>query len=149
MENGKYFRTVDDTSVNIPQEAIAKAVNTATYVVSMPFKLLDPGAVIRYLGEDKLADGRPVDVIEVAYNTDQHENHSTSDVWRYYFDRPDRKIVANWVDAGDHYSLVENLTYERVGGILFNKKRQSFRVDSLGNKLYLRADYAYGNYQVE
>lgn len=149
LENGRYSRTLNDTPVELEQSALEQSVNTSTYVVSMPFKLLDPGPVLQYLGEDTLEDGRLVDIIELHYNAAAHDNLSSSDSWRYYFDRPDRKIVANWVKTSDHFSLVENLTYERVGGILFNKERKSYRVDSLGNKLYLRAEYWYDNYQVE
>lgn len=142
LENGSYSRTVNDSLITMDQSTLEQAVNTSTYVVSMPFKLLEPGTELKYLGEKELEDGRMVDVLEVGYGSD-------SDTWRYYFDRPERKIVANWVQTSDHYSLVENLTFERVGGILFNKERKSYRVDSLGNKLYLRAEYLYDNYQVE
>lgn len=149
LDNDRYTRTVNDTLVEASQESLQQAVNTSTYVVGLPFKLLDPGSRLEYRGEQTLADGRVVDVIQVNYDADAQDNHSTSDIWRYYFDRPDRKIVANWVKTSDHFSLVENLTYERVGGILFNKARKSYRIDSLGNKLYLRADYLYGDYRVE
>jgi len=47
------------------QEALEKAVNTSLYVVSMPFKLLDPGAEIQYLGEETLAGGQALDVIQL------------------------------------------------------------------------------------
>ena len=149
LKEGLYTRTVNDTLKEMTQEALSKAVNTSVYVVSMPFKLLDPGADIKYLGQQELSGGRKADVIEVAYDASAYNNHSTSDVWRYYFDPQDAKIIANWVQTGDHFSLIENISYERVGGILFNKERKSFRVDSLGNKLYLRAAYLYHKYQVD
>ncbi len=147
LENGQYTRNVDNEEIQMEQESLAKAVNTSVYVISMPFKFLDPGAVIKYLGEETLND-KKVEVVQISYNSDLNENHSTSDVWRYYFDQEDSKIVANWVQTGDHFSRIENITYERVGGILFNKERKSFRVDSLGNKLFLRAHYFYDNYEL-
>ncbi len=149
LQNGQYNRIKNTKPVATSQEALAKAINTSVYVVSMPFKLLDPGAAITYQGEDTLADGRVVDVVRVAYDTEQHANHSTSDVWTYFFDKDGPKIVANWVKTGDHFSLIENQRYERVDGILFNKARKSYRTDSLRNKLYLRADYQYDNYELE
>lgn len=149
FENGTYARTQDGKAVDISQEALVKSVNTSTYVVSLPFKLLDPGPEIIYEGETTLSDGQTVDVLKVSYNADENANHSTSDVWKYYFDKEDAKIVANWVKSIDHFSLIENLSYERAGGILFNKDRKSYRVDSLGNKLFLRAEYSYGDYVVE
>ena len=149
LENGQYSRTKDGEAIETSDAALAKAINTSTYVIGIPFKLLDPGPQITYEGEFTTEDGRVLDVLRVAYDAAQHANHSTSDVWKYYFDKEDRKVVANWVDAGDHYAFIENLTYARAGGILFNKDRKSYRVDSLGNKLYLRAEYTYDNYELQ
>ena len=149
LEQGHYSRTINGIPVELSQEALARAVNTSTYVVGMPFKLLDPGASISYEGETRMHDGRTVDVIRVDYDAEAHDNHSSTDTWKYYFDQGDRKIVANWVKTSDHYSLVENLSFVRVGGILFNRERKSYRVDSLGNRLWLRATYLYDNYEVE
>jgi len=145
----EYSRTKNEDWLKIDQETLEKAVNTSLYVVGMPFKLLDEGAKITYEGETNLKDIGLVDVLRVEYDADKHDNHSTSDIWKYYFDKKDGKIVANWVQSSDHANIVENLSFERVGGILFNKKRKSYRLDSLGNKDYVRADYDYGNYQVE
>ncbi|HKK77174.1 MAG TPA: hypothetical protein VJ953_18990 [Saprospiraceae bacterium] len=148
LKDDVYTRTINGDPAEATQEALAKAVNTSTYVVSMPFKLLDPGAQITYEGETSMHDGRVVDVIRVDYNAQQHDNHSTTDTWKYYFDKEDRKIVANWVKTSDHYSLVENVSFVQAGGILFNRERKSYRVDSLGNRLWLRADYIYDNYMI-
>lgn len=147
LEDGKYTRAKDGERMDIKTDNLIKAINTSTYVVGMPFKLLDPGASISYEGELFLENETLVDVIRVSYDPVKNENHSTADVWKYYFDKADRKIVANWVDAGDHANVIENLTYDRVGGILFNKHRKSYRLDSLGKKEYVRAEYFYDNYE--
>lgn len=146
--NGKYHRTINGNPMDIDANQLKKAVNTSTYVIGMPFKLLDAGASINYEGELTMENGTLVDVIRVSYDPVKHDNHSTADVWKYYFDKTDHKIVGNWVQSSDHANIVENLTFERVGGILFNKHRKSYRLDSLGAKEYLRADYAYDNYDV-
>lgn len=148
LEEGIYTRTIDGNPADVTQDALAKAVNTSTYVIGMPFKLLDPGAKISYEGETTMHDGRTVDVIRVDYNAEENDNHSTTDTWKYYFDKPDRKIVANWVKTSDHYSMVENISFVRVNGILFNRERKSYRVDSLGKRLWLRAAYIYDNYSL-
>lgn len=147
LSEGRYHRTVNDSLIQAEQAALEQAVNTSVYVVGIPFKLLDPGPGLHYIGTDTLEEFGVVDILEVNYANDPEE--SGSDIWRYYFDRPDRKVVANWVKTSDHFSLVENLSYTRAGGILFNQDRKSYRVDSLGNKLYLRADYHYDNFRVE
>jgi hypothetical protein len=149
LEEGIYTRTIDGTPADASQDVLEKAINTSTYVIGMPFKLLDPGAKIRYEGEATMHDGRTVDVIRVDYNAEAYDNHSTTDTWKYYFDKTDRKIVANWVKTSDHYSLVENISFVRADGILFNRQRKSYRVDSLGNRLWLRASYLYDNYQLD
>lgn len=149
LQNDVYTRTIDGQPVETSQAILAKAVNTSTYVVGMPFKLLDSGARISYEGESSMADGRTVDVIRVDYDAAQPDKYSTPDTWKYYFDQTDRKIVANWVSTSDHYALVENVSFTRVGGLLFHRERKSYRIDSLGNRLWLRAAYRYDNYEVQ
>ncbi|MEL6274337.1 MAG: hypothetical protein AAFU03_04390 [Bacteroidota bacterium] len=145
----KYSRTRNGVKMAANDEALAKAINTSRYVIGIPFKLLDPGVDIEYLGPDTLYNGRATEVIEVSYNANTHNNHSTSDTWRYYFAVDEPVIVANWVDAGDHFSLIENLSFERVRGILVHQNRKSYRVDSTGQLLYLRAAYQYSDYVIE
>lgn len=149
FKDGKYIRTKDGAATDATTAALTKAINTSTYVIGMPFKLLDPGAAIVYDGELTLEDGKLVDVVKVSYNPVKNKNHSTADVWKYYFDKDEKRIVGNWVQSSDHANIIENLTVERVGGILFNKIRKSYRLDSLGKKEYVRADYSYDNYELE
>lgn len=149
FRDSKYTRTKNGESLDVANENLIKAMNTSTYVIGMPFKLLDPGVDISYEGELFLENETLVDVIKVSYDPVKNKNHSTADVWKYYFDKEDRKIVGNWVNAGDHANVIENLSYVRAGGILFNKDRKSFRLDSLGKKEFVRADYFYDNYEVE
>ena len=148
LSDGQYQRMINGGKSNVPEESLKRAINSSLYVIGIPFKLLDPGAVITYLGVDTL-NNKPVDIIQVAYNSDKFENHSSTEIWKYFFDQETAAVVANWVQTGDHSNIIENLEFERVGGILFHKKRKSYRLDSLGNKAYLRADYYYGNYSVE
>jgi len=146
--NNQYKRTINGRIVEASQESLAKSVNTSTYVIGIPFKLLDPGSVLRYEGGALLNGEHPVDIVSATYDADHNANHSTSDIWKYYFNKENNRVVANWVKASDHYSLVENLTYEEAGGLLFNGKRVSYRVDESGKKQYLRASYKYYNYKV-
>ena len=93
--------------------------------------------------------GQVVDVLQVSYSPEQHANHSSADTWHFYFDQENQNVVANFIESPDHFSLVENTSFQRIGGTLFYKDRKSYRVDSLGNKLYLRAAYTYENFRVE
>lgn len=144
-----YTQTADGEPTEKTQTAIEKGINTSTYVIGLPYKLLDAGAEVIYAGEKTMDTGQVVDVLEVRYNPTQHANHSSADTWYFYFDQENRNMVANFIVSPDHFSLVENTSFQRVGGTLFYKDRKSYRVDSLGNKLYLRATYTYENFVVE
>jgi len=148
LKNGQYTRQINGEFVEVTEVQLAKSVNTSTYVVGIPFKLLDAGTILKYEGESVLSDGLTVDIVSATYDAERNENHSTSDVWKYYFDKKGR-VVANWVKASDHFSLVENLTYVEAGGILFNGKRVSYRVDENGDRMFLRANYNYYNYSLQ
>lgn len=142
----QFSRTKNGEKMEANPTSLEKAINTSTYVIGIPFKLLDPGAQISYIGPTSLPDGRTAEVIEVQYDAETNENHSTSDVWRYYIDKNTAQIIANWVDAGDHYALILNNSFESANGILFHGNRESYRVDEAGKPLFLRARYEYGNY---
>ncbi len=148
LENGKYQRSKNDTLLDVSQESLAKSANSSTYVLGMPFKLLDAGATIRY-GSEQDFKGKKANIIEVRYDADKHENHSSSEPWKFYFDKQTAEWLGYWVASSDHYNIVENISFERAGDLLWIKERKSYRADSLGNRLYLRADYTYGDYTLE
>lgn len=124
-------------------EEVEQAENqarSATYVFFQPFKLLDQGTNLSYEGSLTLGDSLDVEVVRVSYEGDD-EN---SDVWRYYFDRGNR-LVANSVEHQGRISLIVDLEYQQdpVSGLLLNKKRKSYFVDSTLQIKYLRAEYLY------
>jgi len=147
LENGAYARSKNGQDLKLSQEALRKSVNSSLYVIGIPFKLIDPGAEIEYLGEESL-NGKLLDVIKVSYDPKRHNNHSSRNIWKFYFDKSTARVVANWIESADHYNIVENLDFTRVDGLLFHKHRKSYRVDETGEKLYLRAEYQYFDYTV-
>jgi len=144
-----FVKTVNGEESTDPQEKHQKSFNTSMYVVSMPFKLLDPGVDLKYEGTEKIDSGKETHVIKAVYDTGKNKNHSTDDTWWYYFDIEDYTLVANKVITHDHSAIVDNLSFIESGGILFNGHRKSYRLDSLGKKDYLRAEYFYENYQLD
>jgi len=72
-----------------------------TYWLVMPYKLLDPGAVLRYAGSDPLPDGRPAERIEVTFRDGTGLTpRNKYDVWF----AADTKLVEQWSyypDAND------------------------------------------------
>lgn len=149
QEGNVFSRTKNGELMDVQPAALQKAINTSLYVIGIPFKLLDAGAKIRYVGPGALPDGRKTEIVEARYNSDVNANHSTSDIWRYHFDQERPEIIANWVDAGDHFALILNNSFKRENGILFHGNRESYRVDENGKPLFLRARYEYGDYKVQ
>ena len=148
-DNGQLSKTKDKKATDDTQQQLQKSINTSMYVVSIPFKLLDPGVSLKYVGKETLDNNKTAYVIEAVYNVDTHDNHSTNDTWWYYFEETDKRVIANKVKTHDHDAFIDNLSFVTEGGILFNGHRKSYRLDSLGNKDYLRAEYFYDNYKVE
>ena len=147
LEDGNYQRRKNDSLLDVSQAKLAKSVNSSTFVLGMPFKLLDAGAQISYLGETTFMN-KTAEIIVVHYNADQHKNHSSSESWKFYFDKENANWLGYWVASSDHYNTVENLSFEQIGDLSLIKERKSYRADSLGNPLYLRADYTYGAYEI-
>lgn len=140
--NGQIDTTANPTSLK-------NTVLSATFVTNIPFNLLDKGVELSYDGSDVLEKNEAVEVIKAVYNPEKHDNHSTPDIWWYYFNKKDSRLVAYMVKHADHYSYVKNLSYLEKDGFLFCGKRQSFRVDSERNILYLRAEYEYSDFVVK
>ena len=146
--DGELFtkRTNDSTYTITDSKALQSATNNfyaQHFVVCQPFKLLDEGAIMKYLGEDVL-NGRQVDKIAVSYTNDTE----ISDQWTYYFDAVTHKLVANKVKHRDNVSLIENLTFDDASGLVFNAHRKSFTLKENSEIEFLRAEYFYGNFKV-
>lgn len=125
-------------------ESKKKDIDAAYYVMTKPFDLLGSEKNLTYLGLTHLPDGKAVETVQVI-DGDPHD--ATTDIWWYFLDPETFRLVAYKVKTSDHYSLVYNLDWDNSTGILFPTKRESYRVDSLGNHLYLRAAYSYGDYK--
>lgn len=121
-----------------------REIDAAYYVMTKPFDLLDDSKHLSYMGLTQLPNGAKVETVQVI---DGDPADPQTDIWWYYFDTSTFRIVAYKAKTSDHFSLVYNLEWDNSTGILFPAKRESFRVDSLGNHLYLRAAYSYRNYK--
>ncbi len=147
--SGEYSRFINGEAADVSQEAIHKAVQTSLYVIGLPFKLRDPGVSLEYQGLDTLDTGYACHVVQASYDSDDNSNHTTSDVWKFYIDQHDWLVRANWVQSSDHANIVDNIDFIDIEGFKMYGKRESYRLDSLGAKDYLRASYTYGDYRIE
>ena len=118
-----------------------KDFDAAFYTVAQPWKLLDKGGKLIYEGKKTLENGTEVESIRVDYGPD-------SDTWWYYFDSTTHLMLGNEVQLKDHRSLVYDLATEQGGQLFFHGKRESWRVDDSGKRLFLRAEYRYSNFEL-
>ena len=136
----KALKKVNYTVVvdSIELEKALKTALSADYVFFQPFKLLDRETELRYEGIQMIRDTIKTSVVGISYTDDT----ANSDSWKYYFDKK-YHLVAVSVKHNNRISLIENLKFQNYKGILFNKHRKSYFVDSLLQKKYLRAEYFY------
>ncbi len=118
-----------------------KDFDAAYYTLSQPWGLLGDGATLTYEGQKTLENGKTVESVRVDYGPD-------TDVWFYYFDPNSAVMVGNEVHAKDHRSLIYDLGFVEHGGIKLHGQRDSWRIDERGNRLFLRAEYVYSDYEI-
>jgi hypothetical protein len=118
-----------------------KDLDAAFYALAQPWKLLDEGPKLSYEGQKTLENGTLVEVIAVDYGAD-------ADHWWYYFDPKSYLMIGNEVQLKDHRSLIYNLSYDDSIGMLMHGTRESYRVNESGERLYLRAEYSYTEYEL-
>ena len=99
-------------------------VNDAYWLI-MPYKMLDPGVVLRYAGPGELPDGRAAEIVTLTFDDDvgltprnRYEVWIAADTglveqWAYYRDRddPEPRLTSPW--SG----------WQRFGGILLSTDR--------------------------
>lgn len=147
FSNGYYYKMRLGDTIPSDPASVEKFFDTALYTVGMPFKLKDVG--ITFSLEQAANSFSECYALQAAYEPDIIKGESKGDRWIYFIQQTDHKVKGCWVDTGDHYSLIENLTYHQVGGLRFNGLRKSYRSDKSYKKLWLRAQYAYDNFVVE
>jgi len=147
--DGKITKTIDGkTDSNAKPTSLKNTVLSSTFVVNIPFNLLDEGIVFAHEGIDTLEGGEVVEVLRADFNPEAHENHSTKDTWWYFFDKNKFHLVGYQVKHADHISYVKNLSFTKVDGFTFPLKRKSWRVNMDREILYLRAEYEYSDYEI-
>ena len=144
-QSGEIKKYVAGKEVKVNDSApLLNSVLSATYVMSLPFKLLEKNYDIKSQGQKTVQD-RKATILQSQYLPPTP--NETVDTWWLHFDE-DFRLIGYQVAHADHISLVENSELIEAGGILWPLTRKSWRVNKHGEKLWLRAAYSYGNYQV-
>lgn len=133
-KNGEFL--TDDKSKN---EAWNSSFGS-NYVISMPFKLTDPGTILTYDGIDSTTLDKPVHALKVEYEKGAGSSGGFH-TWWYYFDLNTYDLVANFLDYGDKYSLTTYETFTEVEGIRIHLKRFSYSSNEKKEKVLLRTIY--------
>ncbi|WP_378180762.1 hypothetical protein [Aquimarina sp. SS2-1] len=115
------------------------AIIAGNYVFWQPYKLLKEDVTLSYNGKEVI-DGASVNVIRANY---VYKDGSPANTWWYYFDEKTNKLIGNMVYHAPTYSFIKNIKYENKTGLFLNAERKSYRVDSLRNVQFLRAEYVY------
>lgn len=112
----------------------------SNYVISMPFKLTDPGAILTYDGIDSTTVGKAVHAIKVEYEKGAGSSGGFH-VWWYYFDVENYDLVANFLDYGNGYSLTTYETFTEVDELRIHLKRFSYQSNEQKEKVMLKTIY--------
>jgi hypothetical protein len=121
-------------------------LDAAAYVMTKPFDLLEGEKRLTYLGLKSLPDGKDYESVQVI---DGLPDKANVDVWEYYFDPGDHRLMAYSVRMADHTSLVVNADFDFSSGIPFPQSRTSYRLKENGQIEYLRAEYSYSDFDVK
>lgn len=130
--DGKGQKVMADTTVDG-----TNAFLSSHFVVNQPFKMLDAGVELSYLGLDTLANAKVVDVVKAFYGTEEE------DVWWFYFDVESHVLLATLIYHAPTYAFVDNEKIEMIDGLLWNTERTTYRTDSLRNVEFVRAEFVY------
>ena len=134
----KLFKNSELETDTLLLEQTKANLEAALYVYWQPYKLLDPGTQLKYIGTKKLLDTLPVEALEVRYSDDPK-----ADVWTYFFDQTNFRLRATQVKHNNNISLIVNESVEKETGLYLNKERKSYFVNASGKIKYLRAAYRY------
>lgn len=110
------------------------------YVISMPYKLTDPGCIPSYEGLDTLTSGEVVHSLKVEYEKGAGSTGGMHDWW-YYFSPEDFDLVGNFLIYDGKYSLTMYRTFEEKGDLRVHKMRHSFISNADRELVQLRTIY--------
>ncbi|MFT4566949.1 MAG: hypothetical protein ACI9FN_001911, partial [Saprospiraceae bacterium] len=110
------------------------------YVISMPFKLTDPGTILTYDGIDAETLHKPVHAVKVNYEKGAGSTGGMH-TWWYYFDIENYDLLGNYLDYGKGQSLTTYETFTEVEDIRLHLKRYSYASNKKKEKVMLKTIY--------
>lgn len=110
------------------------------YVISMPYKLTDPGVILTYEGIDETVLDQPVHALKVEYAKGAGSTGGMH-LWYYYFDKYNYDLVGNYLNYGEGHSLTTYEVFEDVEGMRFHNRRYSYSSNENKERVLLRTIY--------
>lgn len=143
INNGEEARKYENGKEMTDDNSKKQAWNSSygsNYVISMPFKLTDPGVILTYEGIDSTTLNKRVHSLKVEYEKGAGSSGGMHNWW-YYFDEKTYDLAANFLDYGTGHSLTTYETFTKVDGIRFHEKRFSHIADADKNIVQKRTIY--------
>lgn len=143
INNGEEAKKYEDGKEMTDDRSKNQAWNSSfgsNYVISMPFKLTDPGVILTYEGIDSTTLKKPVHALKVEYEKGAGSTGGMH-TWWYYFDVENYDLVGNYLAYGEGYSLTTYESFEMVDGIRIHKKRFSHIANANKEIVQLRTIY--------
>ena len=143
INNGEEARKYENGKEMTDDNSKKQAWNSSygsNYVISMPFKLTDPGVILTYEGIDSTTLNKRVHSLKVEYEKGAGSSGGMH-TWWYYFDEKTYDLAANFLDYGTGHSLTTYETFTKVDGIRFHEKRFSHIADADKNIVQKRTIY--------
>ncbi len=136
-------KTINDSVVTDQKEleAAKKSVLGAEYVAFLPFKLKDEKAQLTFVRETMFGN-EEVYELSLTYK-DQTER---DDQWTLYFHKQNKTLYGYDVKHKNRISRIFMKGFDQSAGLRLDTKRESYFLDSLGNRDYLRARFYYRDF---
>ncbi len=133
LHDGQKARKLYNGKVSNEQKDIDGAWNScygSQFVISMPYKLKDPGIKAEYAGQVKLADGVNAQVVKTSYIKGAGSN--PDHIWYYYFEPGTGKLLANSLNGKNNYwDYTRYESFEKTGGLLMPAIRKGYDASGL------------------
>ncbi len=118
------------------EERLSGARNSSfgtQYMLCVPFKLADPGALLEYLGTVKLSNGT-FDRVKVTYRPGAGDD--PSHVWTYYFNQKTHFMERlDWSNAENtSHSISEYSDFRKIDGLWWPMRRINYEKDPRGDR---------------
>tara|TARA_B100000497_G_C7683933_1_gene414135 strand:- start:1733 stop:2317 length:585 start_codon:yes stop_codon:yes gene_type:complete len=143
INNGKEAKKYKEGVELTDKKSMNEAWNSSYgshYVISMPYKLTDPGVILTYEGIDENVLDKPVHALKVEYAKDAGSTGGMH-LWYYYFDKNTYDLAGNYLDYGEGHSVTTYEVFEDVEGMRFHNRRFSYSSNENKERVLLRTIY--------